>query len=95
MSISDIDYLQRLDKQHSWIVISKDLQNGKKKAERAAILNNGVLAFYLARTVQRLKINEQAATIVWQWDKILTQRMHNENGLFQLPLNKGSKFKQL
>ena len=34
--ISDIEYFDQLDR--SWIVISKDLQNSRKKAERAAIL---------------------------------------------------------
>ncbi|MFB9149200.1 PIN-like domain-containing protein [Roseovarius ramblicola] len=91
-NISDIDYFNQLG--IGWIVISKDLQNSRKKAERAAILRNKVVAFYLSPALLKKKINEQAAAIIWHWDKILVQRNAVENGLFQLPENK-SKFRSL
>ena len=91
-SISDIDYFNELGRQ--WIVISKDLQNAKKKAERAAILRNNLVAFYLSPALQKKKICEQAAAILWHWDKMLSQRLSLQNGLFQLPENK-SRFRSL
>lgn len=91
-NVSDIDYFGVLDQ--NWIVISKDLQNSRKKAERAAIMRNKVIAFYLSPGLQKKKIWEQAAAILWHWDKILEQRKNLENGLFQLPENK-SRFKSL
>lgn len=92
VDISDIDYFEALGS--DWIVISKDLQNSKKKAERAAILRNKVVAFYLSPSLQKKKIGEQAAAIMWHWDKMLSQRLSVENGLFQLPENK-SRFRSL
>jgi len=92
-NISDVDFFTSLGK--DWIVISKDRKQAKRKPERQAILNSGVLAFYLAKNVQRQKINEQAATILWQWDKLVTQRQNNRNGLFLLPVNKGTQFSAL
>lgn len=92
VSISDIEYFNELGR--DWIVISKDLQNSKKKAERAAILQNNILAFYLSPALQKKKLGEQAATILWHWDKMLAQRSTLQNGLFQLPENK-SRFKSL
>lgn len=92
VSISDIEYFSTLGR--DWIVISKDLQNSKKKAERAALLRNNIVAFYLSPALQRKKINEQAAAVLWHWDKMLAQRASLQNGLFQLPENK-SRFKSL
>lgn len=92
IDISDIEYFYKLGP--DWIVISKDLHNSRKKAERAAILKNKVVAFYLSPSLQKKRVGEQAAAIMWHWDKILNQRLSVENGLFQLPENK-SRFRSL
>jgi len=94
-NISDIDLYGELGKQKGWVVISKDTNNAKRKAEKAAILKSSVLAFYLRPAVQKQRINEQAATILWQWDKIVDQRRLNSSGLYLIPVNKGSGFKPL
>jgi hypothetical protein len=91
-TISDIDYFSELSREGNWIVISKDIQNAKRPPERSAILRSNVVAIYLAKSVQKLRVNEQAATILWQWDKIVAQRLNNRNGLFVLPINKATKF---
>ena len=90
--ISDVDYFGELDRK--WIVVSKDLQNSKKKAERQAILSNKIVAFYLSPSLQKKKVGEQAAAVLWHWDKMLRQRETLENGLFLLPENK-SRFRSL
>jgi hypothetical protein len=95
LDISDIEYFTALGKDEEWIVISKDVANAKRAPERAAILRSGVLAFYLSPSVQKLRVTEQAATILWQWDKLVAQRANNRNGLFLIPINKGSKFETL
>ncbi len=58
-------------------------------------MNSGVLAFYLAPAVQKLRVNEQAATILWQWDKLVEQRKNNANGMFLLPIGRRSQFKAI
>lgn len=95
VQVTDAEYFTRLGKEPGWIVISKDTANARKPVERLAILRSGVLAFYLAPAVQRLPISQQAATLLWQWNKLVSQRETTENGLFQLPLNKGSRFRSL
>jgi hypothetical protein len=94
-NISDIDYFTQLGSEPNWVVISKDLQNAKRAPERAAIMRSGVLAIYLSRSVQKKHPTEQAATILWQWQKIVTLRETANNGLFQLPEGKGSRFRNL
>lgn len=94
-NIADVDYFSVLGRDGDWVVISKDLKNAKRPPERAAILRSGVLALYLSKSVQSKRVNEQAAIILWQWDKIVAQRKSNANGLFQLPEGKGSKFRSL
>lgn len=88
----DVDYFAELGRERDWVVISKDLANAKRPPERSVILRSGVVALYLAKSVQRQKINEQAATILWQWDKIVNHRRSNKNGLFILPVGKESQF---
>jgi hypothetical protein len=92
--IDDIEYFDRLGSGGDWIIISKDLQNSRKKAERAAILRNRLLAFYLSPALQKKSVGAQAAVILWHWDGMFQQRKLVERGLFQLPENKG-KFRQL
>lgn len=94
VDIDDIGYFDRLGRDGNWIVISKDLRNARKKAERAAILRNRIVAFYLSPGLQKRRIGEQAASILWHWDKILAQREMVDRGLFQLPENK-AKFRTL
>ncbi|MEM6307176.1 MAG: hypothetical protein AAF701_04245 [Pseudomonadota bacterium] len=95
IDISDIDLYRSLSGKGSWLVISKDIKNAKKKTERAAIMQSGVLAFYLSKGTAKQPLNEQAATIIWHWPKLLVQRQSLANGMFELPLNKGSRFKSL
>lgn len=91
-NVSDIDYFNALNKE--WVVVSKDLQNSRKKAERTAILRNNIVAFYLSPALQKKRVIEQAASVLWHWPRIVEQRANNQNGLFQLPENK-SKFRML
>lgn len=93
--ITDIEYFEILGADKSWIVISKDNANARKRAEREAIMRSGVLAFYLQPSVQKQPAHQQAATILWHWDKLVQQRQLNERGLFLLPANKGAKFRAL
>lgn len=93
--VSDIDFFTALGKEKDWIVISKDISNAKRGPERRAILRSGVLGFYLSPSVQKQRVSEQAATILWQWEKLVAQRKITENGLFQLPVGKSSKFRSL
>lgn len=95
IDITDIDLYQKLGKSGEWVVISKDVAQARRAPERAAILKSGVVAIFLAPSVEKLPVHQQAATILWQWDAIARQRMTQENGLFLLPINKGSKFRSL
>jgi hypothetical protein len=94
-NIGDIELFVELGKERGWIVISKDVANASRKPERAAILRSGVIGVYLAPAVQKSRINEQAATIIWHWERIVNQRANNANGLFLLPINKGSQFRAI
>lgn len=94
-NIGDIELFTELGKERGWVVISKDVANASRKPERAAILRSGVIGVYLAPAIQKSRIYEQAATIIWQWERIVNQRTNNANGLFLLPVNKGSQFRAI
>jgi len=93
--ISDIDYFTCLSREKGWIVISKDTKQAKRQAERDVIMRSGVLVFYLRPAVQKQRINQQAATIIWQWDRMLEQQKLVSGGMFELPVNKGAKLRPL
>ena len=95
IDINDVDYFAALSGGYEWIVVSKDTTMAKRPAEKQAILRSGVLAFFLRPSVQKQPIHQQTATILWHWDKIVQQRKLNERGLFELPINKGAKFRPL
>ena len=94
-NISDVEYYRELGKDGNWIVISKDVKQVKRPVERGAIIRSGVMVFYLKPAVQAQRITQQAATILWQWEKMLGQFKLSSGGLFELPVNKGSKFRPL
>lgn len=93
--ISDVDLYERLGKERDWVVVSKDVSQAKRPPERAAILKFGVVAIYLAPSVEKLPPHQQLATILWHWDAIVRQRNSQANGLFLLPINKGPQFRSL
>jgi hypothetical protein len=94
-NISDVVLYEKLGKERDWVVISKDVSQAKRPPERAAILKFGVVALYLAPSVEKLPPHQQLATILWHWDAIVRQRTSQANGLFLLPINKGSRFRSL
>lgn len=93
VNISDKDLFKNLGPE--WVLISKDRSQAKRKPERLGIIKSNIVAFYLSKSVEQQRINEQAATILWQWDKMVLQRKNNRNGLFLLPVNKGTQFSTL
>ncbi|WP_417266871.1 hypothetical protein [Celeribacter baekdonensis] len=95
ITITDVEIYSRLSSEGDWIAISKDISNAKRRPEREAIIKSGVVAYYFSPAVAKQKVNEQAATVLWQWDKILKHRSMTANGLFLLPVGKGSKFSSL
>lgn len=94
-SISDVDLYQSLSGDKDWVVISKDAAQARRAPERAAILRSGVVAIFLAPSVEKQPLHQQAATILWHWDAIIRQRASQANGLFVLPINKGARFRSL
>ena len=94
-NISDLGLYRELGRENDWFVITKDRRQAKRPPERQAILRSGVLAFFLAPSVEKQSMLQQTATILWQWDKFVLQRSQNANGLFILPVNKGTRFRQL
>ena len=93
--VQDIDYFRELGRERDWIVISKDLANHRRAPERRVIMASGVLAFYLSSALQKKSPYRQLAAVLWQWGRLVDYRTSTANGMFQLPENKGSKFRSL
>ena len=95
IKIDDVDLFEQLGHERDWVIVSKDVAQARRAPERAAILRFGIVAIYLAPSVEKLPVQQQAATLLWHWDAIVRQRASQANGLFLLPINKGARFRSL
>jgi hypothetical protein len=95
VNVSDVDLYERLGREKNWVVLSKDVAQARRRPEREAILRYGVVAIYLAPSVEKQPPWQQAATILWHWQAIVSQRASQANGLSLLPVNKRAKFRSL
>lgn len=92
----DVDWIRALGREGRWLVISGDVHITKRAAERAAWGNSDLLGFFLAPPWSRMRNIEKAGRLLLWWPKILDQANLVAGGaLFQLPVNTGSRLKQL
>lgn len=84
------------DDPDDWIVVTGDLRISRNHPERAAYRAAGLFGIVLSRGLLRLKVNEQAALILWRWPVIYHQyRVVSRPALYELPAGRGSKLRSL
>jgi len=81
------------DNEH-WIVITGDFRIYRNKAQRAAFRASGLSGFVLAPAYQKTPVYQQASILLWRWPD-MEQLMSLTRGLYELPINRSSKIKQL
>jgi hypothetical protein len=92
----DVQWIGELGRRGAWVVISGDVQITKRAAERAAWRSSGLIGFFLAPAWSGFKTIEKAGRLMLWWPKIRAQASLVSGGaIFQLPINPGSKLKQL
>ena len=92
----DEDWIRILGNEREWSVISGDVKITKNPAERAAWRQTDLIGFFFAPAWHKLKPMHQTARLLLWWESLVTQVKLVEGGaLFQLPINAGSKLRQL
>jgi hypothetical protein len=94
----DVEWIKMLgeDKADTWIVVTGDTRIQKNPAERLAFRLAHLRGFVLAPAYQKTPINQQAALLLWRWPDIeQLAKLTGAPFLFELPMNKSSRIKQL
>ena len=89
-------WIRALGQEGGWVVISGDVRIAKKPAERNAWRQSGLIGFFLAPGWRKFDPLIQTARLLMWWETLVAQAQLVEGGaIFQLPINPGSKLKQL
>lgn len=93
----DEDWIVELGRQAGgWVVISGDIKIAKRPSEREAWRSSALIGFFLAPAWSGLTNIERAARLLLWWPKIVAQAdLIAPGAIFQLPVNAGSKMRQL
>lgn len=92
--ISDVEYIQALDAEGGWAVLTLDTGIRNRPAERAALLTSKLTFFFLAPGWQAFTVPEQAVRLIRSWPKMVQYFEGVAGGaLVELPVNPGSKLR--
>ena len=68
---SDVEWIEALgSSDDEWIVVTGDKRISSVKAEREAFRRAGLRGFLLNPAYQKIKVNEQASTLIWRWAEL-------------------------
>lgn len=88
--VKDMDWIDSLNKEGRWVVISGDRRIAKNKAEYHAFQNSRLIGFFLSQGLKKAKVTKQMQSILAHWDdmEVLAQTVAS-GAMFELPM-KGS-----
>jgi hypothetical protein len=89
----DLDWIQALDRERGWAVLTMDLRIRTRPHERAALDRSAIVYFFLAGSWRRLTVEEQAWRLIRLIPKMAQQTEIAERGRFELPIRASSKLR--
>jgi hypothetical protein len=89
----DIHWIEELDQEKSWAVVTRDLRIRTRPHERRAMDASAIVFFFLAAGWKNLTFVETTVRLIRLIPKIAAQVDLAERGRFELPINAGSKLK--
>jgi hypothetical protein len=93
--VTDEQWIDALNRDGQWVVISGDRRITRNNAEYQAFRNSRLIGFFLSRGLYKAKVTKQMERILAMWDNISTLADTVEGGaMFELPI-KGSRARQL
>ena len=91
--ISDVGWMQELDREGGWAVLTKDLRIQFRPHERLALDRSKIVFFFLAGAWQKYSVSETAAHLIRLVPLMAKQVDIADRGRFDLPINTGSKLR--
>jgi hypothetical protein len=89
----DPEWIQALDRERGWAVLTMDLRIRTRPHERAVLDNSSIVYFFLAGAWRRFAVEEQAWRLIRLIPKMAQQTEIAERGRFELPIRAGSKLR--
>jgi hypothetical protein len=91
INVSDVEWINELDRQRGWAVVTRDLRITTRPHERAALDRSRIVYFFVKW--RKLTIAETAVRLIRLMPKMAQQVEIAESGRFELPANAGSKLR--
>jgi PIN like domain len=94
-AVTDQQWIDSLNRDGRWAVISGDRRITRNHAEYAAFRNSRLIGFFLSRGLYKAKVVKQMERILALWESMVTLANTVEGGaMFELPIN-GTRARQL
>lgn len=91
--ISDVDWMQELDREGGWAALTKDLRIQSRPHERLALDRSKIVFFFLSGAWHKYSVPETAARLIRLIPLMAKQMELVDQGRFDLPINAGSKLR--
>jgi len=91
--ISDVGWMQELDREGGWAVLTRDLRIQFRPHERLALDRSKIVFFILAGAWRKYSVPETAARLIRLVPLMAKQVDIADRGRFDLPINAGSKLR--
>lgn len=92
--LSDENWITQLGQEGHWVVLSADFRIAKKKPSRDILLSAGLLGLFLSPSMQKAKLERQAARLLTLWPQIRILVSTVGSGVFEVPAS-GQKFRTI
>lgn len=93
--ISDIEWIEALNSEGRWAVLSGDRRITRNRAEYNAFRNSKLIGFFLSKGVYKSPVTRQAVRILTLWDTMCQLADNVEGGaMFELPMT-SSRLQQM
>jgi hypothetical protein len=93
--VTDIEWIDALNRDGRWIIISADRRITRNRAELHAFRKSKLIGFFMAPALYKSKVTKQAERLLALWEGIADLATRMEGGaMFELPM-KSTRIKQL
>ena len=89
----DIEWIEELDQQGAWAVLTRDLRIRTRPHERKAMDASRIVFFFLAGAWRKSDVAETAVRLIRLVPKMAAQVELADRGRFELPFHAGSKLR--
>jgi hypothetical protein len=94
-TIRDVDWIQQLSREGTWVVVSGDRRITRNRAERNAFRNSRLIGFFLAKGLYKSKVPKQAERLLALWENMeKIVGVVQSGAMFELPM-RSNRIKQL